>query len=261
MKAVQSPQRNRFVREGFTLVELLVAAAILAILTAMLLQILDSSSKVIGQNRSRFFAETRAQAVLGLFDQEIQSGIFRQDLGAFPDGKFKLYTERPAAKGDRSISQVAYRIDPASGALQRATVESKWLNGTTNFSFGTTNLPQLDLAPWREVASGVVALRTTFIGRDGASSTNTFSFNGTNKTIGILMTVATIDERTERELKESSRLETLVNDTLWRKAPPANQTFAQYWEEEILKDSFRNGQPARAVSSLRIAERYVPLPR
>lgn len=252
-----SPKPRRSWPEGFTLLELLVATTLLVIVSGLLLQILSGTARIIEQNRGRFSADTRAQAVLGLIDQEIQDGIIRSDLGAFPDGRLELYTQRRAQGGDRPVSLVGYHVDTTTGTLNRATLPTSWTAASaTNFSFGTNavSLPAAGSPDWREVASGIVALRLMFVGIDGSSSTTQFEYGGTNATSGVLVTVATIDDRNESRLRASGELTDLLQNGLWTASPPAKQTFAQYWGSNLSSLTNQGG------THLRIAERYVPLP-
>jgi len=241
--------------------ELLVASVLLIIISGLLLQLLSGTSRIIEQNRGRFSADTRAQAVLGLIDQEIQDGILRKDLAAFPGGRPEFYTQRRAQGGERSVSLIGYHVDTTAGTLQRAAIPTSWSPASaTDFSFGNTN--SLPLLPaysstdpaWREVASGVVALRLTFVGIDGSASTTQFIHGGTNATGGVLVTVATIDDRTESRLRDTGKMPPLLQDSLWTASAPPNQTFAQYWNSQI------PSRTNQGFSQLRIAERYVPLP-
>lgn len=258
---IPSPKLRRIWSEGFTLLELLVATTLLIIVSGLLLQILSGTAGIIEQNRSRFSADTRAQAVLGLIDQEIQDGIIRPNLAAFPGGRMELYTQRRATGGDRPVSLVGYRVDTTAGTLQRAAIPTSWAPASAaDFSFGDTNsLPLLPAygstnSAWREVASGIVALRLTFVGIDGSTSTTQFVHSGTNSTSGVLVTVATIDDRTESRLRDTSKMTPLLQNTLWTASAPANQTFGQYWSSQI------SSSTNQGFSHLRIAERYVPLP-
>jgi len=256
-----SPKLRRIWPKGFTLLEILVASTLLIIISGFLLQLLSGTSRLIEQNRGRFSADTRAQAVLGLLDEEIQDGIIRPDLAAFPGGRMELYTRRRAQGGDRPVSLVGYHVDTTAGTLQRAAIPTSWTPASaTDFSFGNTN--SLPLLPaytstnpaWREVASGVVALRLTFVGIDGLASTTQFIQGGTNATSGVLVTVATIDDRTESRLRDTGKLTPFLQDNFWLASPPVNQTFGQYWNSQI------SSQTNQGFSHLRIAERYVPLP-
>jgi len=256
-----SPKLRWLVPAGFTLLELLVATVLLIIVSGLLLQLLSGTSRIIEQNRGRFSADTRAQAVLGLIDQEIQDGIIRPDLGAFPGGRMELYTQRRATGGNRPVSLVGYHVDTTTGTLNRATLPTSWSpTSAADFSFGNTNsLPLLPAytstnSAWREVASGIVALRLTFVGIDGSSSATQFEHGGTNATGGVLVTVATIDDRTESRLRDTGKMTPLLQDNLWLASAPGNQTFAQHWNSQI------SSQTNQGFSHLRIAERYVPLP-
>jgi type II secretory pathway pseudopilin PulG len=246
---------------GFTLLELLVATVLLIMVSGLLLQLLSGTSRMVQQNRSRFSADTRAQAVLGLIDQEVQDGIIRSDLAAFPGGRVELYTQRRATGGNRPVSLVGYHVDATAGTLQRAAIATSWTPASASqFSFGDTNafplLPAYSSTNgiWREVASGIVALRLKFVGRDGSSSDTQFQFDGTNATAGILVTVATIDERTETRLRDANMLTDLVQDSLWGATAPANKTLAQHWTAQVQSNT------NQGFTKLRIAERYVPLP-
>jgi len=84
-------------RAGFTLVEMMTAIGVFTLIIVMLGQVLTTVNQawVDGQRRVNNF--TKARAMLDMFAHDIQAGVFRSDLAAFPGTDIAFYTKRPGA--------------------------------------------------------------------------------------------------------------------------------------------------------------------
>jgi prepilin-type N-terminal cleavage/methylation domain-containing protein len=183
---------------GFTLLELLVAMAVLALMTVLLAQILVSTSKswLGGQARANNFA--KARSMLDLMARDVQSGVFRSDLGAFDGSEMSFYTRRAGVSTNqvRDVSLVKYYL--SNSTLQRADLAIPWSNNAaSDISFGTTNsLPQLAGVTARDASPGVVGFKALFLQQDGTLSA-TFD-PATSR--GVAIGLAVVDDRTLAKL-------------------------------------------------------------
>lgn len=251
-----SPAGQRRPRPGaFTLVELLVAITVLALISVVLAQMLSATSQtwISGQARANNF--TKGRAMLDLLARDLQGGVYRSDLPAFPGGEVGFYTERPGYSSNsstRNLSWVEYDLGTNSGAvLQRADLAETWLP-TSPPSFGTTTAPSG--ATPRDTAPGVVGFKVQFIYPDGSISTN---YVATNRPKVAAVGIAVVDDKTLERLS-SAKVDALRNGFATN-ATGTNSIKAD-WENYLKTDLAWSAYPSTLASGLKIFERYVSLP-
>jgi prepilin-type N-terminal cleavage/methylation domain-containing protein len=124
-------------RSGFTLVEVLVAIAILALLVALLSQILGAGIASVVSGRGRLDADAAARAVLDRIGRDLDQMVVREDADVYLDkqpGNDRLYffAEAPgfsgatnAPSGANPVSLVGYRVN-AEYQLERLGKALSW---------------------------------------------------------------------------------------------------------------------------------------
>ncbi len=259
---------------GFTLVEVLVSITILVVIVLLFGQMLAIMSKawIYGRERTNNF--TKARAMLELIAQDVQSGVFRPDLTAFPtsgsSASLEFYTMRPGipASGTqanqlRTVSVVQYIFAP--NALQRGDSSILWAGEGSSPAFNSSSFPATPTA--RDTAPGVVAFQFLFIQADGTfSTTYTPLVSGgvlsPNPTRAISIALAVIDDSTLKQLTAAQL--TAINTSLT--TPPVLpvaplHSVKAYW------DTYLNGTtmpwasyPKGLGFGLATFERYVSLP-
>jgi prepilin-type N-terminal cleavage/methylation domain-containing protein len=277
---------------GFTLAEILVAVAILAIIVIMLGQMLGTMSRAWNFGHARANNFTKARAMLDLLAQDIQSGIFRPDLAAFPASlinvtpptfpSWEFYTARPGVPTNttpagplRNVSVVQYTFigptNPNAGGipntLERADDPLVWGDATLNAYFGNLTAFPGPTTP-RDTAPGVIAFDVIFIQSDGSFSTTFTPVQAPPtppplpaSTRAVSISLAVIDDQTIAKLSSAqlttlnSSLTAAVTDT------PPKQSIKSYW------DAYLNGTsmnwklyPQGTGAGLATFERYVTLP-
>jgi prepilin-type N-terminal cleavage/methylation domain-containing protein len=149
--------------KGFTLLELLVALAVLSMVVVLLLQTISSTSTASGSTKRHLDMDAEARSIFDRVQADIDSMVIRQDvdalfLGLPQDGsggldhndQFYFYSQTPgysaATSGLSSVSMVGYAV--TNQQLVRLGMAKSWDDLpflTTNLSvtgFTTTNLPQ-----------------------------------------------------------------------------------------------------------------------
>jgi prepilin-type N-terminal cleavage/methylation domain-containing protein len=254
--------------KAFTLIELLVAMAVLALMTVLLAQMLQSTSQswLGGQARVNNFA--KARSMMDLMARDVQSGVFRSDLGMFagstagqPFTNMAFYTLRPGVSTTaggpvRDVSLVQYSMDSAS-VLQRGDLAIAWTgSAASNITFGTTNaLPELARIVSRETVSGVVGFQVLFMQRDGTlSKTYDPALSGRGVAIGM----AVVDDNTLKRLVTAGKVDDLQN-ALANALSGTNSVKAEW--DAYLQSGFAWGNyPPNLARGLKIFERYVVFP-
>ncbi len=267
----------------------MVSITILVIIILLFGQMLSIMSKawIYGHGRANNF--TKARAMLELLAQDLQSGVFRADLAAFPSGAsgtgaappvYKFYTGRPGIPlpstptsslpgALRNVSIVSYSLTQkttptVSYALERADYPILWTDGATNPGFGNVSTFPQNPNP-RDTAPGVIAFEIMFIQSDGSLSTTYTSLStggvaNALPTRAISVSLAVIDDQTIQQLSPTqlTSLNTALTNQIQTK--PGISVKANW-------DAYLNGggmawntYPKALGSSLATFERYILLP-
>ena len=243
-------------REAFTLIEFLVAFAVLAMMAVLLVQVLSAASQtwLSGQARANNF--TKGRSMLDLLAQDLQSGIYRSDLPTFPNGTTAFYTLRPGfSKGGgpvRSVSWTQYDLGASTNTvLQRADLAVNWSSVP---AFGQTTAPT-GAVP-RDTAPGVVGFTIQFVYPDGTLSTN---YVATNRPLAASIGLVVIDDKTLERLNDTpAKIASLRNG--FASSISGTNSMKADWENHLKNGVNWSDYPNNLATGLKIFERYVPLP-
>jgi type II secretory pathway pseudopilin PulG len=195
MKRFSTRRSNRHYW-SFTLVEMLVAVAVLSLMIAAMAQmsLLVSSAWIQGTNRIDDF--TKSRAMLDLVIQDLQRGVFRSDIPSFLTGAQTLsangstyfengtytnafYTRVPGIDpgvGVRDVSLVSYSLNTANQgsdkiSLQRSELAVPWgPSSATNIAFGSdaSLMNLMQYATPQAASPGIVGFQVLFRRQDGS---------------------------------------------------------------------------------------------
>ncbi|MEY2564845.1 MAG: hypothetical protein QOH88_3038 [Verrucomicrobiota bacterium] len=161
---------NRGIR-AFTLVELLVAMAVTALLIALLLGVVSSVLNVWNQGRNRLDTFATARNVLSRLSDEITAAVVQKDkiefqenvtLGTLPapaptqvEDVFFVASYPNFGAGDLCV--IAYRLDTTTRELKRAfrNSDESWNVAPTTNRYKVASYDQATWQ-WRTVATGVL---------------------------------------------------------------------------------------------------------
>lgn len=128
-------------RQGFTMIELLVAMSVLVVIMAMVSQFMGMTFRSVSEARKRFEVQAKARNALDLIARDLHDGVFQKQLTAFTDdtGSVALafYTSHLGLIGPsddltlyRPLSYVVYRTVPPTPSgfttLYRGAVSLQW---------------------------------------------------------------------------------------------------------------------------------------
>ena len=257
--------------KGFTLVELLVAISVLAILVVIMTRIIGMVSDTWRAGRARADKFSQARMVFGMLDRDVQSMVLRRDLAAFRDksgsNACAFYTQRPGGEGDRRFSLVEYRLDNPTTrpSLVRADygMDYATLSPTRVPSLGNTNaLPDLEHAEARSLSDGIVGFAWQFVDGSGIPRDN-FQFDhadpsATANTRAITVSITVLDDEACKLAERNGLLPSLTG--LLGGKPAAGETYADYWKALIGSPGFGSSLPLPVRQSLRVFERSVQIP-
>jgi len=300
---VKHPPSNRPLRgptepslerpEGFTLLELLVAIAVLALVILIVAQIVQSGGAVISGSRKNLGADAQAREVFSRFAMDVAQMPKRSDLDAiFSDQtgnkKVFFYSESPGFAASTNnlgtLSLVGYRIGTNAGmerlgkalpwagngaavfltysstastnAVTESTLPGAWNAATGSYpSYDSTDTDYHSLAP------AVFRFEYFFQKKDGTYTLTRDTTKGFRDLSAIVVALAVLDGDSRKIVTDSSKLaDALPSPTAANLA--ANVLPAELWQNIVNnRTAFAASAqiPAAAASRVRIYQRAFPL--
>jgi prepilin-type N-terminal cleavage/methylation domain-containing protein len=272
---MSSSPRFRFTStRAFSLVEMLVSLAIFSLLIISFTYVVELMNDTWIRGRAQVNDFTKARAMLDLMEHDLQAGLYRDDLPAFPIvggvSTLEFYTLRSGISTSttpstvRDVSLVQYGINSGSAGigvastLQRYDFAIAWSDVPLNtMVFG--NLASFAVSPTaRDTAPGVLALQALFIGSNGTISTTYAPPSGANPTHCIAIAIAVASDQSLLQLN-STQLSNLQKG--FKNAVTGTRSVKADWESYLNGNSMNWKQyPQSLATDLKTFERYVLLP-
>jgi prepilin-type N-terminal cleavage/methylation domain-containing protein len=281
-------------RNGFTLVEVIVAIAILLIVGLGLSQILSLSLQTWQQGLIRADCYTKARVVLDAATADIQRGVFRSDLNNFPNSAssppaFTFYTRAAGMNTGntpvRPVSLVTYQLSTnpnTRGYLLRSENTINWSGANLNFdqslsavgaATATAPLPPNDL-----LSTGIVDFEMLFLLSDGTTiPANQYKTPSTASVVMIGLAVAVIDDKVltllhpatstqysniqttlESALSSNFAAMTVPSNSTTYVSPNYDRSIKELWDPAIAPYFQNTAYPKALGSGLQTFERFVP---
>lgn len=258
-RTARAGQAARRIGSGFTLLELLVAMCILAMLVLFVGQIIDLTGQSISINSKKLDADRQVRMALDMIGADVGSRLKRSDVGhGFTkqegNDSLGLYSEVDNYGGDRRVTAVGYRIreDAASAGqayqLLRGVKGTAW-DGDQGVRFSQA-FPTISDTDYEVLADSILRMEFAYMKTDG-------SFSNTAKpdlsdVAAIVVAVAVLDQSSRKQVDEG-KLAALVNalpDVANGEDPLTG------WNRAMASSSFTSQFPGPIVQSLRLAQRY-----
>jgi prepilin-type N-terminal cleavage/methylation domain-containing protein len=264
---------------AFTLIEILAAVSVLAIIMIMAAQLLNISSSTWKRGSARTDNFTQARATLGLIERDIQSMVLRRDLGAFVDASGNpacaFYTRFPAPDGTRKLSLVQYKfnyVPPGQPELLRFDSPFNYSNTDPNqpaLTLSTTDkLPDLDSATnpnivSQNISEGIIAFQIQFLDGNGDLQ-DRFSFDFDNTTVSgntqaAVISIALLDRDAALLAQKLNQLPPLIQSLAGALESP-QQSYAQLWNKKISTTGFGTSLAIPVRNGLHIYEKRINIP-
>jgi prepilin-type N-terminal cleavage/methylation domain-containing protein len=278
-------------RRGFTLVELLVAVAIMSFMLLMMGQVVGLAEKASRQEQNRIDNYTKARSMLDLITDDLQRAIFRGDLPIFGTGApattptvtstglsyftatsftTAFYTRLPGADVAspstpvRDVSLVSYVLN--STDLQRSDMFVPWTS-SQNLAFQANMAPllttMLTTTTPLEVAPGVVGFRMVFRRADGtlidqSQYTGYTTATPANPVVAVDVGLAVVGKESLQRLTVAQLQK--IQSTL--AAATITNGIKSTWDQQTLTASFYSGFPSDLGlgDGLKTFERWVACP-
>ncbi len=241
---------------AFTLIEMLVATSVLALIALFITQIISMSSNSIAANSKKLDAVADGRFALDRIGSDLAARLKRTDVPtrfqkeSFND-KIAFYAEVPGYSGTRDSSLVEYRV-PTTGStkyqLERGVSAIGW-TGNPEIAFQASTLPQLADADFDLISSGILRLEFCFMMDSGRIET---SFTDWKSVKAIIVAVAALDPASRKMLSDTD-LEVIAESL---PDPLDNQTPIAAWQSEINKPGFAGDVPQKAKQGIRLFQRF-----
>lgn len=171
-RRVRSSPRNG--AAGFSILEILVAAAVLVIVGLVLMGLTESTMKVTSLSHRRMTADAGARQALDRIGADFDRLVYRPDL---PDlieknegnDRLVFFTVAEGYDGDRGVSLVSY--DAPEHALRRGAQGFTWTNGSGSAGPLKFNAAAVDVIPasnFEVLAEDVFRFEVAFLLSDGS---------------------------------------------------------------------------------------------
>ncbi len=269
---------------AFTLVEVLVAIAVLSFMMLLLAQVAGMVNKASHDGMGRVDNFTKSRAMLDLIASDLQHAVIRPDLpifqtggtpnsftiGGFTNGVYapQLFTKVPGVSSNsvRNLSLVTYNIvvRPSSQGsdkivLQRSDLPVPWVNGAATVPFQGDL--QTNGAVARDMAPGVVGFQFSFRRADGTISTSYTGYDSTNAVVAVGITIAMVGDTVVQQL--SPQQLTSIQEGFAAATPVSPTTIPgikPLWDA-LLTPGFYSNYPKDMASNLKIFERWILPPQ
>lgn len=272
--------RNPAHAAGFTLVELLVASAVVALALGVLLQILGGAVQATDAIHRKLDAAAAAQSVLDALDADLQSAVTAQGLTVFakPQGANSvlafLTQSRTASAGSRCLA-VSYALS-SNGTVERRALPVSWTGtGLVGETLAAAALPEgsplaegiLRFEIIAELEDGSrVPLGANAVWNDAAVNRQavTEGFSGCNLTearggrlrvLSLSVGIVALDAKGYRLLVSLGKTGEVASVFA---SPSPNQTPAEAWEPKLTDGSLA-GVPPVIAGGLQVRQRTLLL--
>lgn len=253
---------------GFTILELLVAMAILAIVVVIAFQVIGMAGKTVSTDNKKIDGLMQARQALDRFGLDWNARVVRDDvpvsLTSQPGNDSISFVSRiPAPTGDRAMAVVDYQVNTnVTGSdtykLERGALGFNWNGGTPVFTTPMTSLPALQTTNRQTLSPGVFRLKYALLQKETGTSSAVLT-NGSTTTLtnlaAVVVAVGVIDDKS-RKLLTASQLQSLA--AALPDPPASNPDPLATWQAAINSPGFAAtaGVPPIVVPGIRVYQRY-----
>ena len=251
---------------SFTLVEILVAIAVFAILMVVMAQLLGEVSRSLLTQQQRMTALGETRFSLDRLTLDWSARVRRPDVnGSFTNqpgnDQISFVTQVPAYSGTRAgLALVSYRIGTNTVTnlleLERGIAGFDQNSGGTNlilsFPYTPPTPPIANAGDYEQISAAVFRMEFCFLtnGASGSSLTTTSSVNlPSTNLVGLVVAMAALDENS-RKILTPAQMTTLVNAL----ADVTNGVDPQsMWLQQINNGTFLNAVTNAGSASVPVA--------
>jgi type II secretory pathway pseudopilin PulG len=259
MKALESMD-GPTLRDGFTLLEVLVSTVVLMLLLVLVAQIVGVTGDAIGRTRSKMAAAGEARLFLDRLGADLAVRVTRSDvpvefINAAGNDTLRFYAEADGYGGDRGVSLVGYRVQESSSdryfQVERGATGSNW-DGNP---LGAGSLPTTNDADYEVLSDGIFRMEICYLKKSDGSLTNVRPAL-VGDIAALVVGVAVIAKESRAKLSDAQikELADALPDPADGDAPVIG------WRNALEQTGFASGVPREAVKAVECYQRAYPLP-
>jgi prepilin-type N-terminal cleavage/methylation domain-containing protein len=256
-------------RRAFTLVEMLVAIAVLILLVAMLGQVVELTSRAITLSSRTLEAAGEARVIFDRLGADLAARPKRTDLPmlftkATGNDSFEFYSQvggyNATGQVARQISLVGYRIQETTTPFfqfERGATGMGWLgSGNSSLLFQPQALAPTSIneSDYDVLADSVFRLEFCYLLNTGALSNSANS--DYSNVVAIVVAVGALDTP-NRLLLSNTQIESLSSQL---PDVAEGQDPISGWNAAMKQAAFGAGIPAQAIQNVRIFQRFFSVP-
>ena len=270
-------------RDAFTLVELLAAMAVLALMLAMILQITGNTLQATRISRQEMDASQQSRTVLDALEADLSNRVTQADLTALAAEDtshnsqlvFLTNGRSPNVAGQAPARFVAVNYQLTGTTLQRRTATVAWT--TTQSMVDAALAATAKTATITNLANGILRFEAVAVLDDGTISPLSQAGNWQTSTVnaetiptpffGLVLETSALTDRRVRSLVvgvatldgQTLNLPGAQNIVALLTAPAAGQTPYGVWSQVVATPGGLASAPAPARAALRIEQRSYAL--
>jgi len=243
---------------AFTLLEMLVAMAVLALLAVIIAQMISSSSDVISRSRKDLDSAGQARMILDRFGMDMASRIARDDLPdnfskADGNDSIEFYGEVPSYQEGRKVARIGYRVQEDQAGreyqVERGVSGFDW-SGAAGLEMGAATFQSPLDSDYEVLADAVFRMEFCYLRKSDGALTNVRPARKSD-IAAVVVAVAILDAKS-RNLVTTGELKQLADalpDNVEESDPLTT------WQKALLQPSFGGGVSLKAIQSIDVYQR------
>jgi len=249
---------------GFTMIEMLVAMAVLTLLVVLIAQIIGMTTSSVSSSSRKLDGVTEARFALDRLGVDWAGRLDRSDVdhrftkvdgnsGQPGNDELSFYSEVDGYQGSRKLSVVGYRVqtvDPERVYQMERGVQGTDWSTASPLIFGSQPLPIIPDTDYEVLSDGVLRLEFCYLKTDGTLS-NTVKPDLSDAS-ALVVAVAVLDGASRKVVTDAQLklLAASLPDAAEGKDP------IKQWHDAISGSQLPTGIPEKATQALRFYQRY-----
>lgn len=249
---------------GFTLIEMLVALSLLALVMVLFSHIVGSVSQITDLSKRKMDAISQLTFALDRLDTDFRRAAKRNDLRPYfakktGNDELRFYSQVGGYSGDRGVSLVAYSVvADAEGktALQRSASGRSWDENPLVFdASANAGSVAIDSNDTQVLTPGVYRFEVGFIDKATGAYKLEPAQEDWSDVSGILVTVAALDE-TSRKVLGAGTQAAVAEAAGWLGDFDGVEPPAIKWQKALDAHAAQDELKAKVMGKSRIRQRY-----